>query len=370
MAIAPVPQRPNYFHGEFLKVDDFTAEQSYHKEMRRRHNVELHQPGIVRGLEVTPVAGTNTVNITAGVAVDPLGREIVLTADVSAFPIPPGTTVVAVNYQEATTGHVEEGIFSGDKRVMESAQLTTALDANSVTLAAVTSVSSSNVALDNSTRQYVEPTVPADLTVGRDLTVVGKLVVQGELHVEGERIIEQTDHMLGDVELGDQDTDEVRVHGRIVTRNTSGNLEIASPVNVAGNVAVGGVLQGTGIVGTQQIADNTVTAAKLHSSVAFTDLNRVHKVPLLQQTLFRRPSLSWLSTFSAGALSVVGKSLFAMLASNEICRYSTAPRNPIEAYIRGVNGPSGFAYDGASLWVTNCYGASLNKINPATNRSG
>jgi hypothetical protein len=35
-------ERLNYYEGEFLGALDFQAEQEYHRDMRRRHNVGQH----------------------------------------------------------------------------------------------------------------------------------------------------------------------------------------------------------------------------------------------------------------------------------------------------------------------------------------
>lgn len=75
-----VVKRLNYFDHQFLRAPDFNDEQKYHLSMRRLHNSLLHSWGIVQGLTVTvPAGGTGTaVTISAGVAIDSLGREIVL----------------------------------------------------------------------------------------------------------------------------------------------------------------------------------------------------------------------------------------------------------------------------------------------------
>src|SRR5438309_1834447 len=69
-------KRLNYFNGQFLREEDFTEEQTYHLDMRRRHNLRLHTPGIVFGLAVTP--GTGKVTVQPGMAIDVQGREIIL----------------------------------------------------------------------------------------------------------------------------------------------------------------------------------------------------------------------------------------------------------------------------------------------------
>ena len=70
-------KRPNYFNYQFLVEKDFDDEQAYHLQLRRRHNRQMHTPGVADGLAVTRVAA-NQVGISAGTAIDRDGREIVL----------------------------------------------------------------------------------------------------------------------------------------------------------------------------------------------------------------------------------------------------------------------------------------------------
>jgi len=80
-------ERLNYYEGEFLGALDFEAEQEYHREMRRRHNIGQHTWGIVSGLDlvqipngVTSPSGNPEVDIYVqpGMAVDGFGREVVV----------------------------------------------------------------------------------------------------------------------------------------------------------------------------------------------------------------------------------------------------------------------------------------------------
>jgi hypothetical protein len=78
--MADQPRRVNFFHGMTLTAADLAAEQEYHREMRHLHN-RLHGYGTVSGLEVAVSRGR--VSVEPGVAIDPCGREIVLTAALS-----------------------------------------------------------------------------------------------------------------------------------------------------------------------------------------------------------------------------------------------------------------------------------------------
>lgn len=79
-------ERLNYYEGEFLGAVDFQAEQEYHREMRRRHNLGQHTWGIVAGLDLVQAPNGNSNNngtevdvfLQPGMAVDGFGREIVL----------------------------------------------------------------------------------------------------------------------------------------------------------------------------------------------------------------------------------------------------------------------------------------------------
>jgi hypothetical protein len=77
-------ERVNYYQLEYLGAEDFKAEQAYHRDMRRRHNVAHHLWGIVTGLEIVEIAkGSGTgydVYVQPGFAIDGFGREIIVTA--------------------------------------------------------------------------------------------------------------------------------------------------------------------------------------------------------------------------------------------------------------------------------------------------
>lgn len=97
-------ERPRYFQGQVLGVQDLEQEQLYHREKARRHNREVHGWGIVRGLHVESGRPRKAeVKISPGYALDRRGEEIVVnagvTVDLSGHPA--GSTVyVALRYDE------------------------------------------------------------------------------------------------------------------------------------------------------------------------------------------------------------------------------------------------------------------------------
>ena len=71
-------ERLNYFNGQRLQAGDFKLEQEYHLRVRRWLNRSLYTSGIAMGLEVYAVAGAPRVRVNPGLALDPMGREIIL----------------------------------------------------------------------------------------------------------------------------------------------------------------------------------------------------------------------------------------------------------------------------------------------------
>jgi Chaperone of endosialidase len=224
-------KRLHYFNGQFLKEQDFSDEQKYHLDMRRRLNQRLHAPGIVFGLEVNP--GANKVTVQPGMAIDPQGREIILEAATDLTITAAGDITIA--YKEEQTDESSETGVVGKRRWTESCVLANAADPNGIVLAKVSTVSP--VALNNAFRRpYSAPVVLGDLEVKRDVTIQGNLTVQGETTTV------QTEKMRGNVVLGDEDGDTVTVEGRLLTGHSSNRLQIGSPLQVAGDVTVTGPL--------------------------------------------------------------------------------------------------------------------------------
>lgn len=80
--------RPTFYEGEILPAGDLVATVDYGRDQMARHERYLHRYGIAAGLGLTSqsVSGASspyvTVTLSAGVAVDGTGREIVVPADV------------------------------------------------------------------------------------------------------------------------------------------------------------------------------------------------------------------------------------------------------------------------------------------------
>lgn len=81
-------ERAQFFNGQRLFASDLQQLESFNREMRWLHNQSLHQPGIGQGFKVIGQKDDREVTISAGYALDSMGREIVLT-ETEVLSIPP-----------------------------------------------------------------------------------------------------------------------------------------------------------------------------------------------------------------------------------------------------------------------------------------
>ena len=116
-------ERMNYFTGELLTTEDFKTEQLYQMQMLQYHNANLHTWGIAQGLNVIWEPNSKQVTVTPGVAVDSLGREIVLLENkalgithVTGNPL----YYLTITYREALSNYEEEASgVKGYKRLVQ-----------------------------------------------------------------------------------------------------------------------------------------------------------------------------------------------------------------------------------------------------------
>ncbi|GBG06853.1 hypothetical protein PAT3040_01394 [Paenibacillus agaridevorans] len=75
-------ERNRYFYGKLLTVRDFESEQKYFNDKRRLLNRLMFGSGVLSGMSVVAV-DDKTVSVEMGVAIDYIGREIVIPAPVT-----------------------------------------------------------------------------------------------------------------------------------------------------------------------------------------------------------------------------------------------------------------------------------------------
>lgn len=78
-------RRVRYYQQQYLGADDLTAEQAYHRDMRRRHNLAHHTWGVVVGLDLR-IEDDTRLWVGPGMAVDGFGREIFVLAPTELGP--------------------------------------------------------------------------------------------------------------------------------------------------------------------------------------------------------------------------------------------------------------------------------------------
>jgi hypothetical protein len=98
--------RNRYFAGQVLTADDLQNEQSYLQEKHRLHNRFLHGTGVVCGLVVKAVPGTNmSVTVSPGFAIDSTGWEILVPkSQTISLDDYSGDVYLTVCYKETFTG--------------------------------------------------------------------------------------------------------------------------------------------------------------------------------------------------------------------------------------------------------------------------
>ena len=95
-------ERPRYFAGKLLTAEDLELEQRYHIEKRWLLNRTLQGAGVVSGLEVS--LGDVSVTVAPGLALDQMGREIVIAEPVElAIPSCADPISVCALYAEVET---------------------------------------------------------------------------------------------------------------------------------------------------------------------------------------------------------------------------------------------------------------------------
>ncbi len=98
--------RLGYFDGQRLEASDLRLEQGYHIRIQRWLSRSLFSPGVADGLEVFPAEEGKKVLVTPGLALDDLGRAIVLVAPVTLVP---QARFLVVRYAEHTDGIQQDG---------------------------------------------------------------------------------------------------------------------------------------------------------------------------------------------------------------------------------------------------------------------
>lgn len=275
-------KRLRYFHYQFLQENDFTDEQDYHVSMRRRHNQDFHTWGRVQGLVVSFTASERKVTISPGMAVDSLGREIIIESnhEVDLQSHAGKSVYLVLAYKKEETDPATQAGVSGNTntRITESFQPPKVYSAASppawdtsleLILAKITlnpappTSDGAVIKVDFSERTEAGAKIGEAAFPGLKITVPGhgnaewpgikgveistpgsglqgievqspKTSFSGSLEVKGDLLSR------GNVQLGDADNDTVTIEGRVLTGHTSGKLQISAPVTITGDLSLTG----------------------------------------------------------------------------------------------------------------------------------
>ncbi|HEY4405213.1 MAG TPA: hypothetical protein VGN55_11275 [Xanthobacteraceae bacterium] len=139
-------ERPRYFFGQLLGVDDFQLEQDYFRERLRRLNRELYGSGVVRGLGVSVPpensgAGQQVV-VAPGFALTASGEEVEVLDPATACLPEHGQSLYVLLLHAERPSHPQPAVNGGDPqfaRIEEgfAIQLEPAVVGNGVALARV-----------------------------------------------------------------------------------------------------------------------------------------------------------------------------------------------------------------------------------------
>jgi len=362
-------KRLNYFTYQFLVEKDFKDEQAYHLGMRRRHNSSLHSWGVAEGLDVEKVVTEGkTVTINPGMAIDELGREIVISDTPTTYPlvtsVADGDVYVTISYAEVSD---EDDAYTSEAlpgkmytRVTEQPILATVNndpnDGTNIMLAKITLASGIITSVDMTGRKTAGTAItPGSVgTAALQDNAVTAAKLQSDVANDGNRAV-TTNH------LQDNAVISAKLQDNAVT---SAKLQ-SDPANNANRA-----------VRTDHIRDGAVTEAKLEPGVRsrLVDLSRIHKVPLLQQTIFKRGYLAATVSLPAGSnprgVAFDGTNIWVSNFSNNTVSKIDINSNTVAATVNlpAGSGPAdGIAFDGTSLWVANNTSGTVSKINITSN---
>lgn len=167
-------KRLHYFTDEFLLEKDFIDEQTYHMDMRRRHNRSCHGVGVVEGLDVVPI-DERRVGVTAGMAIDRKGREIVLVDDVVCTfegTFPRHLTIAYAELHVEADRSTQEGIDNfvrwTERPLLQESPTPPAADSLAITIAIVTKTGANQLVVDTSVAPRAAVSAVGFEAVGED----------------------------------------------------------------------------------------------------------------------------------------------------------------------------------------------------------
>ena len=118
--MTPPITRVHYFDGEFLDASDFQTDQDYNIDKLAWLDRSMFTYGIAAGLEVSSLSGQQLLSVSPGMAIDELGRQLILTETVT---IPHkcrgGSYFLTISYDQQEADYTIETGVANYKRIEE-----------------------------------------------------------------------------------------------------------------------------------------------------------------------------------------------------------------------------------------------------------
>ncbi|NEP35887.1 hypothetical protein [Moorena sp. SIO3B2] len=195
-----------------------------------------------------------TVSARVGIGTDTPSQELEVIGDISArnlnlngsLTIDENLTVGG-NFQ---LGTLSINTFSSDGNLADNSNLAVPTE-QAVKTYVDNQITQVNNAVD--TKAALNGAADQDFATN-NLTVGGNLQVSGDLEVQGNVIARDTEHIAGNVSLGDEDSDEVKITGVIRSGHSSGALRIDDALHTTGSVSVDGSLSVRDAIATAQLS--------------------------------------------------------------------------------------------------------------------
>ena len=118
-------ERVHYYNGEYLNAGDFQAEQDYNMDKSAWLNRSMFTYGVASGLHVCDLQAQRLISVSCGMAIDGLGREIILTnTAMLSHNCQPGLYYLTITYGQQYGDPVQElnagqGMRLNYKRIVE-----------------------------------------------------------------------------------------------------------------------------------------------------------------------------------------------------------------------------------------------------------
>ena len=263
-------KRPNYFTSEFLVEKDFIDEQTYHRDMRYRHNQLLHSWGVVDGLIVSKT-GDKQVTISPGIAINKEGKEIILPSDPPPQPLNltgTGDIYVTIEYQDVkdeADKDTTSGVTDQYRRITERplVKSTTSPPSNDGTLILLAKVTLANDKIegnpDNSVRTFASAKIASGkVTIDQlaDNSVNAAKIIDGSVGTN-----ELANGAVNVNKLADNSVNAAKIIDGSVGTNELANGAVTVDKLADNSVNAAKIIDGS--VGTNELANGAVNAYKL-----------------------------------------------------------------------------------------------------------